>query len=112
MAAKYEEIAIPKAEIFARYVQEDGVSADSVLEVEAEILLHLNFNLSLPTVLHFIDLLRLRYGLDSSVREKLITICYKSLNSLSLWQERPSLLAMAALHLFSPSLDMGQWQNK
>lgn len=63
-------------------------------------------------MLHFIDLLRLRYSLDGSVREKLIALCYKSLNSLALWQERPSLLAMAALHLLCPHVDLGQSRSQ
>lgn len=67
-------------------------------------MLHLNFNLSLPSALQFIDLLRVRYNLDRSTRDKLISICYRSLNSLALWQERGSLLAMACLHVLRPDL--------
>jgi hypothetical protein len=79
-----------------------------VLRVESQILLHLNFNLSFPTVLHFVDLLRLRYNLERPAREKLISLCYQSLNSLVLWQEKGSLLAMACLHLLHPELELGQ----
>jgi hypothetical protein len=110
VAAKYEEIAIPKVEVFARC--DPRIDPNDVLKVESEILLHLNFNLSFPNVLQFIDLLRVRYNLDRPVRDKLISICYKSLNSLALWQERGSLLAMACLYVLQPELELGQSRSQ
>lgn len=106
VAAKYEEIAIPRVEMFARC--DPRIDPEAILEVESQILLHLNFNLGLPSALQFIDLLRVRYSLDRSTRDRLISICYRSLNSLALWQERGSLLAMACLHVLRPDLELGQ----
>ena len=96
--------------MFARC--EAGLEAEDVLRVESQILLHLDFNLSFPNVLHFIDLLRVRYNLPAALRERLIAICYRSLNSLALWQERGSLLALAALHVLLPEVEVGQSQSE
>ena len=48
------------------------------------------------------------YHLSAAYREQLINVCLVSLGSLSLWQGRSSLLALAAVHMVCPELDLGQ----
>jgi hypothetical protein len=68
--------------------------------------LALDFNLGFPTVLQFIDLLILRYGLQSCHREKLIDLSYLSLHSPMLWQDRGSILALACIRIAYPYIPL------
>jgi cyclin-A len=48
IASKYEEINPPLIERFA-YVTDNACSVDDIVKVEAEVLLHLDFQISMPT---------------------------------------------------------------
>lgn len=48
IAAKYEEINPPQIERFA-YVTDNACSVDDIVHVEAEVLHHLSFHISMPT---------------------------------------------------------------
>lgn len=67
IAAKFEEIDVPKAEEFA-YITEDTYSKDEVIKMECEILTALDFEVVAATPVHFLDRLLRANGSDAVQR--------------------------------------------
>lgn len=98
IAAKYEEIYVPKIEDFVD-ITDNTYSKQQILKQEFEILKHLDFEITFPTIYRFLE----RYhNLSKGTQEVLMLACY--LSELSLIEVKmnkwvPSRIACSVLYL-------------
>lgn len=68
--------------------------------------MHFGFSLGFTTPIQFVELLVIRYNLDESLKNQMIQLCYISLSSLALLQEKGSLLALSLLIMLKPDVQI------
>ena len=97
IAGKYEEIYPPELWQILR-VTDNAVSKEQVLSLEFQILQTLDFNLTFPSILRFME----RYARIAQVNERTLTLaqyfCDTCLLDCTLMKERPSKLAAVSLY--------------
>ena len=97
VAAKIEEIYAPKVRELKKMV--DGATAQEICIAERAILVALKFNVSNPTVFHFMK--RHLKAAEADLKLKALTmyIVEVALHDVKMTEVKPSLLASAAIHL-------------
>lgn len=111
LAAKYEEIYPPYLRDF-RYITDSAYTKEQIVEMEIKILSTLNFNMTWPTPMRFLE----RYAKLAECDEKLFTLS-KYMLELSLVEVAmnkwpPSLLACSAIYMSKKILQRPQpWSS-
>jgi len=97
VAAKIEEIYPPKVRELKKMV--DGATAQEICIAERAILIALKFNVSNPTVFHFMK--RHLKAAEADLKLKALTmyVVEVALHDIKMTEVKPSLLASAAIHL-------------
>lgn len=98
IAAKFEEIDVPKAAEFA-YITDDTYTKDAITSMECTILTALNFEVVAPTPAHFLS--RLARANDSDATQRALTQYVLELGMMDIkcLRHAPSLLVSAAIIL-------------
>merc|ERR1712045_924810 len=96
IAAKYEEIDPPKAREFA-YITDYSFTKKEILNMECDVLLALEYQIAVPTPVHFLDRLQRVNGCNAVHRSFAQYAIELSLLDVRSLQHPPSLLVSAAL---------------
>ena len=97
ISTKYEEIYAPEIKDFV-YVSDYAYTANEVLECEADILMTLDFNVTTPSPLAFLDFY-LKFTSADVLSENITKFLLDlSQMDLSMSKHRPSILAASALY--------------
>lgn len=99
IAAKYHEKIAFTLEYIWNYPDLQNVHKDKVINLEAQVLQLINFNLNRPSAFQFIDLLVLRYNIPLEKRELMIQLSLQAVLDKDIWIKEPSLLAMTSLSM-------------
>jgi len=107
VAAKIEEIYPPKVRELKKMV--DGATAPEICVAERAVLTTLKFQVSVPTVFHFMK--RYLKAAEADLRLKALTmyIVEVALHDVKMTEEKPSLLASSAIHLALCMLGRPSW---
>jgi len=98
IAAKFEEIDPPRVHEFS-YITDNTYSKREILNMEATVLVTLNFQIAVPTPAHFLDRLQRANGCDAMHRSLAQYALELSLLDLRSLRYPPSLLVGASLLL-------------
>ena len=98
IATKYEEIYAPEVKDFV-YIADNAYTSEQILSMEYNILKTLNFDVTTPSSLWFVDFLCKYCHSDSVVRYFATYIVELSLVEYKLLKYNPSLLAASAIYL-------------
>jgi len=111
LASKYEEIYAPEVRDFV-YITDRAYNREQILAMESAMLSTLQFNLTCPTQLHFIN----RYIKASRVADdhgklKYLVRYYveRTLQEFSMLKYLPSMVAASAVNMAMRSLAVGAW---
>jgi len=96
IAAKYEEIEPPKAHEFA-YITDHTFSTNQIFTMECNVLGALEYQIAVPTAVHFLDRLQYANGCNAVHRSLVQYVIDLALLDLRTLQHSPSLLVSAAL---------------
>jgi len=98
IATKYEEIYAPEVKDFV-YISDNAYTSEQILSMEYNILKCLNFDVTTPSSLWFVDFLCKYSHSDSYIRYLSTYIVELSLVEYKLLKYQPSLLASSAIYL-------------
>lgn len=98
IACKYEEIYPPEAKDFA-YLTDDAYTKSQILKMEYEILSQLDFVVTFPSSLRFLELYAFKLGLDKLNMLRCQYLIENSLISYSSTGYKPSEVAATALYV-------------
>jgi len=104
IATKYEEIYAPEVKDFV-YIADNAYTSEQILSMEYNILKTLNFDVTTPSSLRFVDFLCKYCHSDSYVRCLATYIVELSLVEYKLLKYIPSLLAASAIYLSNKILN-------
>lgn len=98
IAAKYEEIMVPKISNFSALASDDvRISKNNILQVERTLLPLLNFDFSYVAPSIFIDLLVQKFGISAQKRESILSICCNLMKTREFKYECSSRLAWLSI---------------
>lgn len=104
IATKYEEIYAPEIKDFV-YISDNAYSCDNILTMEYNILKVLNFDITTPSSLRFVDFIIRYTHSDSYIRNFSYYMIELSLVEYTMIKYKPSLLASASVYLSNKILN-------
>jgi hypothetical protein len=104
IATKYEEIYAPEVKDFV-YIADNAYTSEQILSMEYNILKNLNFDVTTPSSMRFVDFLCKYCHSESTVRYLALYIVELSLVEYKLLKYHPSLLAASAIYLSNKILN-------
>jgi cyclin B len=107
VAAKIEEIYPPKVRELKKMV--DGATAPEICTAERAILKALKFQVSVPTVFHFMKRYLKAAEADLQLKALTMFIVEVALHDVEMVEEKPSLLVSSAIHLGLKMLKRTPW---
>lgn len=110
IAAKYEEIYPPEVKEF-EYVTDRAYSKPEILDMEGKILNALNFNLTIPSSLRFLERFALVAGLDEKMLNMTKYLLELSLVEYKMLKYSPSTLACSAIYLINKIHKKDGWSS-
>ena len=113
LASKYEEIYAPEVRDFV-FITDRAYNREQILAMESAMLTALKFNITCPTVLHFINrYIKAARPTEDGGRFKYLVRYYveRCQQEYSMLKYLPSMTAAAAVNIAQRSLSAGTWDS-